>query len=174
MWVFGYGSLIWNPGFEYQRSSVAILSGYARSFCIRSIYARGTKDNPGLGLALTKSPGAYCEGVAFAVTSQNTDAVIAYLRERELVSSAYLEMKLGAKLKDGVEVQAITYVADTNHVQFVSELSLEEQAQSIASAAGNNGPNSEYLFNTVEQLSVLGISDPKLKSLAQRVRSILG
>ncbi|HXO71884.1 MAG TPA: gamma-glutamylcyclotransferase [Bradyrhizobium sp.] len=172
MWVFGYGSLIWNPGFDYRERFIATLSGYHRSFCIRSIHARGTAEKPGLGLALTKLPGAVCRGVAISVALQNIDTVLAYLRERELVSSAYLEVSLDVTLEDGRIVPALTYVANTKHDQFIGDLSAEEQARCIAHAAGDRGPNSEYLYNTVENLDALGIMDGELTQLAQRVRSL--
>jgi len=86
-WVFGYGSLIWNPGFPVARQEIARLSGWHRSFCMRSIHHRGTEADPGLVLALDALAGAHCDGVAFAVTQGAEDDTLAYLRERELISS---------------------------------------------------------------------------------------
>ncbi|MEM6825352.1 MAG: gamma-glutamylcyclotransferase, partial [Pseudomonadota bacterium] len=90
MWVFGYASLIWNPGFDYEEKAIARLKDYARSFCMRSIHHRGTPQDPGLVLALDAHPGAACEGVAFRVARSHEASVLTYLRERELISSAYL------------------------------------------------------------------------------------
>jgi cation transport protein ChaC len=172
MWVFGYGSLIWNPGFDYEEHVIATLADHHRSFCIRSISARGTPDKSGLGLALTRMPGAICQGVAFSIAHQNAGTTLAYLRDRELASAVYLETTLDVSLLDGRVVPALTYVANTNHEQFVAGLSDEEQAQRIARAAGALGTNSEYLFSTAENLDALGIADARMSQLAQNVRAI--
>ena len=125
MWVFGYGSLLWNPGFEIAERAVATLPNYARSFCMRSIHHRGTVDDPGLVLALDERKGAQCAGVAFAVAEGKEDETLQYLRERELVSSAYLERILTLNLADGRRVEAVTFVIDESHEQYCSDLPLE-------------------------------------------------
>ncbi len=172
MWVFGYGSLLWNPGFEVAESTPASLPGYSRSFCMRSIHHRGTVADPGLVLALDEHRGATCDGLALRVATGHEDATLDYLRERELISSAYLEKVLGLHLRDGREVVAVTYVIDAAHVQYCGGLPLEEQAQIIAQAVGGRGPNSEYLFNTAAHLSELGIPDAELQWLTERVQAI--
>lgn len=172
MWVFGYGSLLWNPGFEAQERVIATLPGYHRSFCMRSIHHRGTEDEPGLVLALDALEGAQCNGVALSVASHEQDDVLAYLRERELISSAYLEKMLHVALTDGRKVEAVTYVIDPDHVQYCGGLDLEEQARIIARAVGGRGPNTEYLFNTAAHLGELGITDRELDWLARRVRAL--
>ncbi|MDU8926073.1 gamma-glutamylcyclotransferase [Alisedimentitalea sp. MJ-SS2] len=170
MWVFGYGSLIWNPGFEVAEKMLARLPGYVRSFCMRSIHHRGTEEHPGLVLALDKMADHVCHGVGFRVQEGQEEKVLAYLRERELVSSAYLEETHVIMLKDGRLVDAVTYVVDTDHVQYCGGLDLEEQARIIAGAKGGMGPNHEYLFNTASHLAELGIRDPELSWLSTRVR----
>lgn len=172
MWVFGYGSLLWNPGFDVQQTMLAVLPGYARSFCMRSIHHRGTDENPGLVLALDRADDARCHGAALAVADDQQDAVLAYLRDRELISAAYLERMLEVDLADGRRVSALTYVVDPDHVQYCGGLDLEEQARIIAAAAGGRGPNSEYLFNTAAHLGTLGITDPELDWLTRRVRAL--
>lgn len=172
MWVFGYGSLIFDPGFEYQERVTATLSEFHRSFCIRSVHARGTAETPGLGLALTASSGSFCTGVAFSVAPQNSASVLEYLRAREMVNDVYVETRVEVTLEDTRRVRALTYVANTEHAQFVTGLSLEEQARLIAHAAGERGPNSEYLYNTVAHLGALRVHDPQLTELVQRVRSL--
>lgn len=174
MWVFGYGSLLWNPGFEVEESVIATLPEYHRSFCMRSIHHRGTDENPGLVLALDAAPGAHCRGVGLAVASGQQDATLEYLRERELISSAYLEKFLEIDLADGRRVEAVAYVVDPDHVQYCGGLPLEEQAQIIAHAVGGRGPNTEYLYNTAAHLDELGIEDPDLRWLANRVRQLKG
>ena len=173
MWVFGYGSLLWDPGFEPVEQVVARLPGYHRSFCMRSIHHRGTETEPGLVLALDEAPGAHCTGLALAVAEDESEAVLACLRERELISSAYLERELPVELADGRRVSAVSYVVDPNHVQYCGGLPLEEQAQIIARAAGGRGPNSEYLFNTAAHLRELGLEDADLDWLEARVRQIV-
>lgn len=172
MWVFGYGSLVWNPGFEIEESVIATLPGYARSFCMRSIHHRGTDENPGLVLALDQVESARCLGVALGVAEQRREAVLAYLRERELISSAYLERMLEVDLVDGRRVAAVTYVVDPDHVQYCGGLPLEDQARIIARAVGGRGPNTEYLYNTADHLGALGIVDADLDWLAGRVRAL--
>lgn len=173
-WVFGYGSLIWNPGFPVARQEIARLSGWHRSFCMRSIHHRGTEADPGLVLALDALAGAHCDGVAFAVTPGAEDDTLAYLRERELISSAYLETWQEVALQGGPVVRALTYVIDPDHVQYCGGLALEEQARIIAQATGGRGPNSEYLYNTAGHLAELGIADTDLTWLADRVRALRG
>ncbi len=172
MWVFGYGSLLWNPGFPVARSERATLHGYARSFCMRSIHHRGTEEEPGLVLALDEQPDARCTGLALAVEAGHEDRTLAELRERELISSAYLERMLDVHLDCGTMVNAVTYVIDAHHVQYCGGLPLEEQAQIIANAVGGRGPNTEYLYNTASHLTEIGLHDPDLEWLSQRVRTI--
>lgn len=172
MWVFGYGSLLWNPGFPVARREVAVLHGYARSFCMTSIHHRGTEDHPGLVLALDEIEGAHCKGLALSVEAGHEEQTLAELRERELISSAYLERDLEVELADGTMVTAVTYVIDPHHVQYCGDLSLEEQAQMIAHAVGGRGPNTEYLYNTAEHLAEIGLHDSDLDWLAGRVREI--
>ncbi len=170
LWVFGYGSLMWNPGFDYTERVLATLPGYARTFCMRSIHHRGTEDAPGLVLALDEHSETECHGLAFAVPQDTRHDTLAYLRERELISSAYLEKVLDIDLHDGRRVAAVTYVVDPHHVQYCGNLPLEEQACIIARAVGGRGPNTEYLYNTALHLEELGIEDRDLNWLAKRVQ----
>ena len=173
MWVFGYGSLLWNPGFNVASRVLARLDGYARSFCMHSIHHRGTEEAPGLVLALDEVEGAECRGVAFAVAKGEEEQTLAYLRERELISSAYIEKVLELDLDDGRRVEALVYVIDPAHVQYCGGMPLEKQAHIIAHAVGGRGPNAEYLFNTTDHLAELGLPDGDLEWLADRVRCIL-
>ncbi|MBV1897345.1 MAG: gamma-glutamylcyclotransferase [Rhodobacteraceae bacterium] len=173
MWVFGYGSLLWNPGFEVAQSKVATLGDYARSFCMRSIHHRGSVTEPGLVLALDAVSGASCRGLALAVAAGDEDRTLDYLRERELISSAYLERNLQIAFDDGQSVTAVTYIIDPDHDQYCGGLPLEEQANIIAHAVGGRGPNTEYLFNTSSHLSEIGLHDPDLDWLTARVRSLV-
>lgn len=171
LWIFGYGSLLWHPGFEPAERIRARLAGYHRSFCMLSIHHRGTVEKPGLVLALDHVAGGSCEGLALGVKEGEEDAVLAYLRERELISSAYIEERVILDLADGRSVEAVAYVIDPKHEQYC-QFVLEEQAQRIAGAVGGRGPNPEYLFNTADHLAELGIHDPDLTWLCGRVREL--
>jgi cation transport protein ChaC len=173
LWVFGYGSLVWNPGFPVAEQRVARLNGWHRSFCMRSIHHRGTETDPGLVLALDRAAGAFCAGVAFRVQEGAEAETLAALRERELISSAYLEEWLPLTLEGGPDVTALCYVIDPAHDQYCT-LALEEQAQIIAQAIGGRGRNCEYLFNTAAHLAELGIGDADLEWLSARVTGLQG
>lgn len=172
LWVFGYGSLLWNPGFEVAETVPARLTGYTRSFCMWSIHHRGTVETPGLVLALDEQRGAVCDGLALRAAEGTEDAALAYLRERELVSAAYLEKTLPIVLTDGRRLDAVTYVIDPQHSQYTGEMALARQADVIAHAVGGRGPNRDYLFNTVHLLDELGIMDADLQWLKDRVGAL--
>ncbi|MFT6168551.1 MAG: cation transport protein ChaC [Celeribacter sp.] len=172
-WVFGYGSLLWNPEFDFIDHAPATLSGYARSFCMWSIHHRGSVEAPGLVLALDAQNGAICRGVAFQVGADTAVQCLADLRERELVSSAYVEHHVSLRLDDGRNITALAYVIDPDHTQYTGALSLDQQADIIASATGGRGPNSAYLFNTAAHLAELGMECDELTLLAGKVRNRL-
>lgn len=170
VWIFGYGSLIWDPGFAWSERVPARLSGFRRSFCMRSIHHRGTEANPGLVLALDAAEGGECRGLAFAVDPRIGDETLEYLRARELISAAYLETVQTVVLDDGRHVPAVAYVIDRDHGQYCAGLSLEDQAAIIAGAVGGRGPNADYLWQTAAHLAGLGLADPDLDWLASRVK----
>ncbi len=173
-WVFGYGSLIWQPDITYAKKHIAKLDGYARSFCMWSIHHRGTDDDPGLVLALDEHAGAECHGVAFFVGPDHAPKAIADLRARELISSAYLEVTRPVTLDTGDRVDALCYVIDPDHVQYCGGMDLEKQAQIIATAVGGRGPNTEYLYNTCKGIDALGLVDDNLALLQRRVAELSG
>ena len=171
LWVFGYGSLMWNPGFEPAEQVLGRLNGFHRSFCMWSIHHRGSEEEPGLVLALDEAD-AVCDGVAMRVKDAERDKVLAYLRERELVSAAYVEQVHDLVLRDGRKVPALCYVIEQDHIQYCGGMELERQAQVIAKAVGGRGPNTEYLHNTTSHLRELDIKDPQLEWLSDRVREL--
>ncbi len=171
LWVFGYGSLLWNPGFTPAQTVKARLHDYHRSFCMLSIHHRGSEDDPGLVLALDAQQGGQCTGVAFKVNVNEEDTVLAMLRERELISSAYYEDTVDLITDDGKTIPALAYIINRDHVQYC-QFDLEKQAQIIARAVGGRGPNTEYLFNTSDHLTQLEIRDDDMDWLAQRVRAL--
>lgn len=172
LWVFGYGSLVWNPGFAWSDRSIARLAGFHRSFCMRSIHHRGTPEHPGLVLALDEAEGAWCDGVAFEIDARIAEETLEYLRARELISAAYLEAVQPIALADGRQVQAVTYVIDRAHDQYCGGLSLDAQARIIATAVGGRGPNTEYLHQTAQHLAQLGLRDADLDWLSARVTQL--
>ena len=166
-WVFGYGSLMWNPGFRFEERSTARAFGYRRSLCVRSWVHRGTQQRPGLVLGLDY--GGSCIGTAFRVAPAQKAEVIDYLRERELVTHVYKERTMPVQLSSGHRVPALTYVIDRCHVQYAGALSAEEAAATVAVAAGKSGPNSEYVLNTLEHLREMGIRDHWLEEVAAKL-----
>ncbi len=173
LWIFGYGSLLWKPGFPYIEFKTARLSGYRRSFCMSSIHHRGSPQTPGLVLALDKCNGSECIGLAFQISSENQEKTLAYLRKRELISSAYLEVSLDILDFQDVNHTAVTYIVDQTHEQYCADLTLSRQAAIISTAVGEKGSNAEYLFNTVSKMKSLDIPDAELELLADEVRRIL-
>jgi len=171
LWVFGYGSLLWDPGFTPSETARARLDGYHRSFCMLSIHHRGSKEDPGLVLALDRMRGGQCVGLALRVAEHEQERVLTELRERELISSAYYEDRVPLALDDGREIEALTYIVDTEHRQYC-RFELERQAQMIAHAVGGRGPNVDYLNNTAAHLRELGIDDAEMRWLVRRVAEL--
>lgn len=166
-WVFGYGSLMWNPGFTALAAEPAVLEGHHRSFCIYSTHYRGTPQQPGLVLGL--APGGSCPGVAFRVADDEAPLVRDYLRERELCGYAYVEATLPVHLRDGRTVPAYTFVADEAHRRYAGDLGIEASAAIIMEAMGRNGLNRDYLINTVKELEAHGVFEPALHALLEEV-----
>lgn len=160
LWVFGYGSLMWRPGFDYVERQLAWLRGYHRALCIYSHVHRGTPERPGLVLGLDR--GGSCRGVAFRVEAVRAQAVIAYLRAREQVTSVYVERPVRVRLDDGREVEALTYVVDRQHVQYAGKLPLEKILEYVRAGMGQSGDNPAYVLNTHRHLAELSLSDPVL------------
>jgi cation transport protein ChaC len=166
-WVFGYGSLIWRPGFAHVEARRAHLYGYRRSLCVYSHVHRGTPERPGLVLGLDR--GGSCVGLAFRVAGHLREEVIGYLRERELVTMVYLERTLAVRLEGGGAVDAIAYVVDRDHRQYAGSLDEAAAASMVLGAQGQSGPNETYVTNTVEHLRALGIRDHWLEAVARRL-----
>jgi cation transport protein ChaC len=167
LWVFGYGSLIWKPGFAYVDSALARVHGYHRRLCIFSHVHRGTPERPGLVLGLDR--GGSCQGVAFRVAARDRGMTIAYLRERELVTSVYLEKTVRLRLANGCDVDALVFVVDRQHRQYAGRLPLEDMARLVAGGVGINGDNPAYVRNTYEHLRRLDIHDAELAAVLDRL-----
>ncbi len=167
LWVFGYGSLMWDPGFPFTAARTAKLWGHHRGFCIWSHRYRGTPEKPGLVLGLM--PGGSCRGRAFRVRRADQAAVMDYLYRREMVTGVYRPGFHRVEI-DGERVPALAFVADPHHKQYAGHLSERQVVDIIATCCGARGPNAVYLANTVAHLDDLGIGDGPLHGLLKAVK----
>ena len=170
-WVFGYGSLMWNPGFDFETKEIVILSGYHRALCIRSWVHRGTREHPGLVLGLDR--GGSCKGAAFRIAPDRRIAVVDYLRERELVTNVYQERTLSIRFRGGRRGRALTYTADRNHPQYAAGVTVGDAARICATSQGKSGHNADYVRNTVDHLTQLGIRDHWMEAVAERMDGVV-
>ena len=169
LWVFGYGSLMWRPGFAFEASTHGLLKGAHRSLCVYSEFHRGTKEQRGLVLGLDR--GGACRGIVFRVKAGAEQETIGYLREREQVTAVYVEAYRKVKLLDNSDrtVDALTYLVDRNHAQYAGALPLEEQLRLVRGGKGQSGANIDYVLNTLRHLQAEGVHDPRLAALAARL-----
>ena len=172
LWVFAYGSLMWESPFPAADARLTMLYDYERRFCMSSVNYRGTFDNPGLVLALDRVVGGNCTGVSYRIAHSDATDVLAYLRDRELNTSGYIERLVSVVLDNGSKVLALAYVIDPSN-QFYRDLSIPHQADIISRAEGIKGPNYEYLFKTIESLDERGVADPQLSVLVSEVKARL-
>jgi cation transport protein ChaC len=172
LWVFGYGSLMWRPGFPFVERTVATLHGYHRSLCIYSTVHRGTPEKPGLVMGLDR--GGSCRGIAFRVEADRRRATIAYLREREQVTMVYRETRHRVRLADGRLVTALAYTADRAHAQYAGRLPREELLRLVMQGAGVSGGNPEYVMNTYGHLKEIGLKDAALGELVDALAASPG
>jgi glutathione-specific gamma-glutamylcyclotransferase len=169
LWVFGYGSLIWRPGFEFVEQIPATLIGAHRSLCVYSFVHRGTPERPGLVLGLDR--GGACRGMAFRVTAQHRAETIRYLRAREQATMVYREAMRPVWLKNDARqrVRALVYMVDRGHAQYAGRLSIDDQVRFIRQGHGQSGPNPEYVLSSVAALEQLGYRDTELHKVAVRL-----
>lgn len=168
-WVFGYGSLIWNPGFDHLEAAKARLPGYHRALCVRSHVHRGTPERPGLVFGLDR--GGSCVGMAFRVSGDKRGEVLDYLRARELVTHVYREMTLSIRLLDGRGVHAVTYVVDRGHSQYAGRPSVADAARIVMGAHGRSGPNIDYVANALTEIHRMGLKDRWLEAVIAHMRA---
>ena len=166
-WVFGYGSIMWKPGFAFQQSCQALLHGYHRSLCVYSWVHRGTRERPGLVFGLDR--GGACKGFAFEVAPEDEAAVIDYLDERELVTDVYQRRRLMITTAAG-RVPAWCYVVRRDHPQYAGKLSEAKQMAMIEKGEGRSGLCRDYVLSTVAHLEQLGVDDDVLKSVAHKLQ----
>jgi cation transport protein ChaC len=169
-WVFGYGSLMWRPGFEFVERQAATLHGRRRAFCIYSVHHRGTYERPGLVLGL--APGGAVRGAAYRVDPSAWGRVYAYLREREQPTETYFESRAVVRLADARRVSSLVFLSDVKHAQWAGALDLEAQARLIAGARGLSGRNIDYLRDLVLHLREDGVADETMEALLMRVEAL--
>ena len=170
LWVFGYGSLMWSPGFRYTEKSVGLLRGYHRALCILSTRYRGTARRPGLVMGLCR--GGSCWGIAFRIPAARVRGVLAALWRREMIRKVYEPRLVPVRIRRGFRVRALTFVAETEHPQFVRELDLHGRAQLVAQGVGQRGPCTEYIRRTLEHMYALGVTDPHLARVLETAEAI--
>ena len=168
LWIFAYGSLIWDPGFPYEEARPALLKGYHRAFCLYSLRYRGTPEKPGLVLGLDR--GGACRGIAYRVAAARVPAVMAYLWEREMTLRSYHCRDVDIAVA-GRTVRARTFVVDRRHPNYAGKLSTDRTAEIIACASGQRGACLSYLENTVRHLDQLGLPDRRLHALLAAVQA---
>jgi len=169
LWVFGYGSLMWRPGFPYLERIPARLIGLHRALCVYSFVHRGTPEKPGLVLGLDR--GGACRGIAYRVAAEDRGPTLAYLREREQVTSVYLETSRRITLATTPprDVTALVFVVDRGHPQYAGRLTLEDQVHLVRQGHGRSGANLEYVLSTIVEIEAQGCRDSGLHAIADRL-----
>ena len=169
LWVFGYGSLMWRPGFDFLEKVEARLLGAHRALCVYSFVHRGTPERPGLVLGLDR--GGMCRGIAYRVAAAGRAETLHYLRAREQVTTVYVETMRQIDLEEPARrrVRAVCYVIDRSHVQYAGRLTLSESLHHVRQGHGQSGANRDYVLETVRALEALGYRESDLHLLAERL-----
>ncbi len=165
LWIFGYGSLMWNPGFPYEESKCARIYGYHRSLCIRSVRYRGTSKKPGLVFGLDR--GGSCNGMAFRISTEGQQEIMEYLWDREMLNDVYEPRVQSIVLEDARKVKAIAFVVQRFHPSYINNLTTDQAANIVATAYGQRGANLDYVLSTISQLESIGFSDKSLRTVCQ-------
>jgi cation transport protein ChaC len=171
LWLFGYGSLMWNPAITVAESQIARISDYTRRFCLTLSLGRGIPEKPGLMLALDYEPGAACAGIAHRILNRDLDSETKILWYREMISGAYSAQWLKGELADGSEVRMLSFVVRRDHARYEKELAQSEQVRRIAEAEGILGTNRDYLYRTAEFLISRKLAEEWIVKLADDVRN---
>jgi glutathione-specific gamma-glutamylcyclotransferase len=170
VWVFGYGSLMWNPAIHVAQSCRAEVTGYHRQFCFTLNLGRGSPDKPGLMLGLDR--GGACVGVAHRIAAKDVGSELTILWYREMLSGAYKPRWLAAKI-DGVgAAKVLAFVIDRTHARYEANIGEDETARRISMGEGILGTNRDYLYRTVKRLRELGVDHGPMHRLEQRVRAL--
>ncbi len=167
-WVFGYGSLMWNPEFDFSQAVLARVHGFHRAFCVRSTLYRGTPEQPGVVLGLDF--GGSVDGVAFEIKPGHESEAIDRLYAREMVQNIYEPRILNTRLRNGQTVKALTFIANREHEGY-AHLSEDEIVNRLSCCKGNRGPNCDYAINTYAHLKQLGVRDQRLARIVARLQN---
>jgi cation transport protein ChaC len=170
VWVFGYGSLMWNPAINVGASKRAHIRGYHRTFCLTVNAGRGTVERPGLMLGIDR--GGSCAGIAHCIAAAEVESELTILWYREMLSGAYEPRWLNAEIDDVGRKRVLAFVLNRAHPRYEGTLSEEAMAGRIAAAEGFLGTNRDYLFRTVDHLANVGLTDAPMARLAERVREL--
>jgi cation transport protein ChaC len=162
VWIFGYGSLIWNPCIQLARTAKARLYGYHRELCLWTPLGRGSRDCPGLVFGL--EAGGSCHGVALAVEPDHVRRELRLVWRREMLAGAYLPRWVTARIGDG-SVRAIAFVMNRDHHRYAGGLSEAEKVEAVARAAGALGSCYDYVASTLDHLAEMGVRDPHLERI---------
>jgi glutathione-specific gamma-glutamylcyclotransferase len=174
LWVFGYGSLMWRPGFDYLERVPARLTGLHRALCVYSFVHRGTPEKPGLVLGLDR--GGACRGIAYRVAATHREATIVYLREREQATKVYIEANRRVLLAasppyPAADVNALVFLVDRSHPQYAGRLDLDRQLHLVRQGHGRSGANRDYVLSTIAEIEAQGCRDAGLHAVAERLKS---
>ena len=172
LWVFGYGSLMWAPEFAYAERKTGRVHGYHRALCILSSRYRGTPEKPGLVMGLCR--GGSCWGMAFRVHAGESKEVLDALWAREMLNKVYMPRFVPVSLAGTQRVQALAFVADPTHRQFVDELDLVARARLVAQGIGQRGRCVDYIRNTLDHMRELGVHDPHLGRILDEALGLAG
>jgi len=170
VWVFGYGSLMWNPAIHVRASKCAHVRGYHRTFCLTVSAGRGTTERPGLMLGIDR--GGSCAGIAHCIAAEEVESELTILWYREMLSGAYEPRWLNAQIDDVGRARVLAFVLNRSHPRYERALGEETMAARIAVAEGFLGTNRDYLFRTVSHLADAGLTDAPMARLAERVREL--
>ncbi|MEZ5648399.1 MAG: gamma-glutamylcyclotransferase [Alphaproteobacteria bacterium] len=170
-WIFGYGSLMWNPGFPFRDKQPAVVYGFHRAFCVQSFRYRGTPQKPGLVLGLDR--GGSCRGFAFHIPRMQAEETLSYLWQREMITGVYAPRFVRVQVLTSTRsyVQALTFIANPHHPQYMGNLTMKATAKCIAEACGEVGDCCDYLERTVAHLDQLGIPDGAVHRLFDAVKT---
>jgi len=168
-WVFGYGSLMWNPAFHHVESRPARVRGWHRRFCLWNTFGRGTPENPGLMLALER--GGSCAGLVLRVAAEAVRSELGVLWNREMITGAY-EPRWVRLFSDGEPIEAVTFVANRAHPRYAGKLEVREIARRMATASGPLGASRDYLESTVAELDRLGLRDGAMHALLRELKRL--
>lgn len=164
LWIFGYGSLMWRPGFDHLERQRALVRGRHRSLCVWSWHHRGSQTAPGLVMGLDR--GGACVGIAYRVAGHLAAEVRAYLDARERVTPVYLATDVRLRLADGRQVSALTYTVDRANPQYAGRLDVATAVATVRSAVGHSGRNPDYVRETAAHLREIGVNDPFMQAVA--------